>query len=347
MKKKQKKSGSKLLKLGVVIVLFAWLWIFVRGLYNAPLLYAENTSIQISKGATINAFFTEVRGLQKLALKFWLRNHAELIPNLQEGSYQLSGRYTKAELLQLIKQGPQKNFTRATLLEGRSIYDIDQYLAQQGLLSAGQFIQKAQDQQFIQGLKSEFPFLSLLPAGKSLEGFLYPDTYFLDQNSDLAEQLIKAQLKNFNQKIWIPFGSQLESFGHQLTSYQVLVLASVIENEEKRAENKPIIAGIFLNRLEKGMRLDADVTLCYGLKITYDQCRKNILPNLNDATNPYNTRANYGLMPTPISSPSVETLSALLNFEKTGALYYLHDAQGEIHYGATLEEHNANKVNYL
>lgn len=349
MKKKQKKSGSKLLKLGVVIVLFAWLWIFVRGLYNAPLLYAENTSIQISKGATINAFFTEVRGLQKLALKFWLRNHAELIPNLQEGSYQLSGRYTKAELLQLIKQGPQKNFTRATLLEGRSIYDIDQYLTQQGLLSAGQFIQKAQDQQFIQGLKSEFSFLSLLPAGKSLEGFLYPDTYFLDQNSDLAEQLIKAQLKNFNQKIWIPFGEKLQSFRANipLSAYDLLTLASIIENEEKTAENKPIIASIFLNRLTRGMRLDADVSLCYGLQITYDQCRNQILPHLYDASNPYNTRQNTGLTPTPISSPSVETVSALLNFKTTNALFYLHDAQGEIHYGTTLEEHNANKEKYL
>ena len=347
MKKNQKKSGLKLIKFGVVIVLFAWFRILLRGLYNAPLLYVENTTIQIEKGATINAFLTGVGGLQKLALKIWLRNNAELIPTLQEGTYELSGSYTKAELMQLIKQGPQKNFSRATLLEGRSIYDIDQYLTQQGLLSAGQFIQKAQDQQFIDRLKSEFPFLSILPAGKSLEGFLYPDTYFLDQNSNLAEQLIRAQLKNFNQKIWIPFGNQIQAFGHQLTNYQILVLASVIENEEKRAENKPIIAGIFLNRLEKGMRLDADITLCYGLKITYDQCRQNILQNLNDANNPYNTRQLYGLMPTPISSPSVETFSALLHFEKTWALYYLHDTQGEIHYGTTLEEHNANKAKYL
>lgn len=347
MLKKQKKSGLKLLKLTAITIFFVWLWIFVRGFYNAPLLYPENTTIQVKKGATINIFFTKVSGLQRLALKFWLRNNAELIPTLQEGKYQLSGSYTKVELLQLIKQGPQKNFTRATLLEGWSIYDIDQYLAQQGLLSAGQFIQKAQDQHFIQELKSEFSFLSLLPIGKSLEGLLYPDTYFLEQNSILAEELIRAQLKNFNQKIWIPFGKQLQSFGHQLTSYQVLILASVIENEEKHAENKPIIAGIFLNRLDKGMRLDADVTLCYGLKVTYDQCRQNILPNLNDTTNLYNTRANYGLMPTPISSPTAETLSALLNFEKTGALYYLHDIEGKIHYGTTLEEHNANKAKYL
>lgn len=75
-----------------------------------------------------------------------------------------------------------------------------------------------------------------------MEGFLYPDTYFLDQNSDISEQLIKAQLKNFNQKIWLPYGEKVQHFGHQLTSYQVITLASVIENEEKNAENKPTIA---------------------------------------------------------------------------------------------------------
>ena len=200
-----------------------------------------------------------------------------------------------------------------------------------------------EDIQFIEQLTSEFPFLSILPKGKSLEGFLYPDTYFLDQNSDISEQLIKSQLKNFNQKIRIPYGEKIQNFGHQLSAYEVLILASVIENEEKSAKNKPTVAGIFINRLEKKMRLDADVTLCYNLKITYDKCRENILPHLNDASNPYNTRANYGLMPTPISSPSVETLSALLTYKKTDYLFYLHSASGQIYYGKTVEEHTANK----
>lgn len=80
------------------------------------------------------------------------------------------------------------------------------------------------------------------------------------------------------------------------------------------------------------MRLDADVTLCYGLEITYDQCRAAILPNLNDATNLYNTRKNIGLPPTPISSPSLATINALFHYKNTNALYYLHDEKGQIHY---------------
>ena len=133
---------------------------------------------------------------------------------LQEGNYLLSGKYTKAELMNLIKEWPQRDVKRVTLLEWRSIYDIDAYLTELWEISAGQFIQKAEDQQFIQEMKSDFPFLWALPSGKSLEGYLYPDTYFLDPNSSIPEQLIKSQLKNFNQKVWIPLGDQLQSFGY-------------------------------------------------------------------------------------------------------------------------------------
>jgi UPF0755 protein len=95
------------------------------------------------------------------------------------------------------------------------------------------------------------------------------------------------------------------------------------------------------------MRLDADVTLCYWLKITYSKCRDNILANLDDANNLYNTRQNRGLTPTPISSPTYDTINALINYRKTSALYYLHDEKWGIHYADTLEQHNKNKEKYL
>jgi UPF0755 protein len=92
---------------------------------------------------------------------------------------------------------------------------------------------------------------------------LYPDTYYLDENVEILPQLIKAQLKNFDAKVWANYASSFEVRETPLTPYQIITLASVIENEEKLLENKPIIAGIFVNRLLQGMRLDADVTLCY------------------------------------------------------------------------------------
>lgn len=345
MKRQKKKKGW--LRCGIVVVILAWLRIGLRGSYQAPIVFPAGTELQIAQGERIGKFYAHLGSFQQVMMKLWMRNHKELVPMLQEGNYMLSGSYSKAELMELIRKGPQLDYERVTILEGWSVYDTDVLLAAKGFISPGEFIAKASEGSFLEQLKQEFSFLAFLPAGKSLEGSLYPDTYFLAQQGEMTEQLIRAQLKAFEQKVWKNYGERMQQFGHGLSPYEVLILASVIENEEKKAENKPIIAGIFLNRLEKGMRLDADVTLCYGLKIPYEQCRQHILPNLADASNPYNTRQVYGLMPTPISSPSIATIEALLSFKKTGALYYLHDASGQIHYGSTLEEHNKNKANYL
>lgn len=349
--KKKKKSGSKF-SIGAVFIicLFILFGYAVWVKYTESFHYVPDTQILINKGDTIAKFYSYQKGLSKFMTRLWIRNHISQIPPLQEGTYTLSGEYTKFELLEHIAKGPKQEFLRITLLEWRSIFDTDAHLADQGLITAGEYIQKVQNQDFISGLRDEFPFLAILPEGKSLEGFLYPDTYFLDKHGLSVQQLIKAQLKNFNEKVWKLYREDFLSFRPQnlpLSKYAALVLASVIENEEKNLTNKPIIAGIFINRIEQGMRLDADVTLCYGLQIKYDECRAAILLNLNDASNLYNTRKNIGLPPTPISSPSVATINALFHYKNTNALYYLHDEKGQIHYWTTLEEHNQNKSNHL
>ena len=104
-----------------IIILFARLRILGRGAYNAPVYYPENTTVQIEKGDTINKFFPEQGFLKRIMLKFRLRNHRESIPMLQEGNYLLSGKYTKAELMNLIKEWPQRDVKRVTLLEWRSM----------------------------------------------------------------------------------------------------------------------------------------------------------------------------------------------------------------------------------
>lgn len=318
--------------------------------YTAKISFPPATEIHIKKGDTLAKFYTHLGKYEKTLMKLWLKYNSAKIPTLQEGSYLLSGNYTKPELLKHIAQGPKQEYQRITLLEWWSIYDIDAHLAGKGFIPSWAFIEQTQNQSFIAKVKTEYPFLAMLPAGKSLEGFLYPDTYFLDHNAPIVEQLINAQLKNFNEKIRKIHREDFISFSPEslpLQNYYALILASVIENEEKTHTNKPIIAWIFINRIKSGMRLDADVTLCYGLKITYDQCRNAIIPNLSDASNPYNTRKNLGLPPTPISSPSIQTLKALFTYQKTPAFYYLHDEQWKIHYANTLEEHYQNVQNYL
>lgn len=348
-RKKNKKSVLWVrLILGILVLLSAFF--LLRSSYKAKVDYPAGTRIEITKGAGFSKFYTHLSAWQRWMMKLWIKNNTDIIPKLQEWTYYLSWSYSKDELMKLIAQGPEIQQQKVTLLESWSMYDIDQYLANQGLITAWSYIQKAQNQDFISKMRSEFSFLVILPEGKSLEGFLYPDTYFLDIEKDITEQLIKSQLKNREKRVWSIYRDQFLTFTPQwvdLTQYRALILASVIENEEKSRANKPLIAWIFINRLLAGMRLDADVTLCYGLAIPYSQCRAAIPLHLSDTTNLYNTRQNIGLMPTPISSPSVETLDALFNYQQTKALFYLHDNQGRIHYWATLDEHNQNKMQYL
>lgn len=349
-RKRKKKSKFFVLLFWFLFLLVIGVFYVIGASYNSKIFYQPGTRIEISKWETFSKFYWHLSGFQKIMIKFWMRNHSRDLPKLQEWIYHLSGSYSKLELMNFIAQWPELSHTKLTFLEWWSIYDIDQYLTKNNFFNAGVYLQKVQDQQFIEKMRSEFSFLALLPEGKSLEGFLYPDTYFLDQQWASIEKIIKMQLENFDTKVWKKYRDQFITFTPQwldLTNYRALILASVIENEEKNQTNKPLIAGIFINRLLAGMRLDADVTLCYWLKLPYSQCRDAIPSNLSDATNLYNTRQNIGLMPTPISSPSIATLDALFNYQKTDALFYLHDNQGKIYYGVTLEEHNQNKLKYL
>ena len=130
--------------------------------------------------------------------------------------------------------------------------------------------------------------------------------------------------------------------------YGGLILASVIEKEENKDANKPLIASIFFNRLESGMRLDADITLCYGFSEPYETCTPNrIAQHLDDSNNPYNTRAVTGLPPTPISTIHVKSVQALFEAPKTEYLFYLHNKNGEIFPAKTNSEHNLNKSKEL
>ncbi len=130
--------------------------------------------------------------------------------------------------------------------------------------------------------------------------------------------------------------------------YDIVTLSSIIEKEERNKKNKSTIAWVFLNRIQNKMRIDADITLCYGLLKWYESCTPSLIViSLSDSSNLYNTRVHSWLTPIPISNPSVETISALLWFQKSNNFYYLHDNNGQIRYAEDLQWHNNNKSKYL
>lgn len=319
-----------------------------------------NERIVFDKGHTIQHLYTTLTPAQVRAMRWHLYWNKDSLEPIQMGSYIFSGHYTPDMIVQQLNEGPVRVSERVTILEWRSIYDIDRYLVSKGYAVSGDYIAYVSDSSNIQMIAKKYPFVQSFLDSKpesrfqdiSLEGLLYPDTYNINPNQAVIE-LVSLQLKAFQEKVAKPYQSQIDAFSSSLQEkwfsfslwwYNIVTLASIIEKEERNNTNKPIIAGIFLNRIQSDMRIDADITLCYGLKTGYESCTPSlIVKSIADANNVYNTRVHKGLTPTPIANPSATTFKALLNFTSTNYYYYLHGSDGSIHYGATLDEHNSNK----
>lgn len=314
----------------------------------------------ITQGDTYAVLLQDMWRRDRTRVKYRMRKHKDQVPVLKPGIVEFSGSYTPVEWFALIDESTGKpQMLRMTLLEWWSSYDVDQKLAWLGISSTWEYHTAITNPAVINEYSQQFKFLWAQRGGSldSLEWYLYPDTYFIDISKPIIPQLLTLQLQAFQDKVRTPYGSQISSFssalrtsGYEfdLTAYSLIKLASVIENEEKSDANKPLIAGIFLNRIQQGMRLDADVTLCYGKSVTYDICTPSfIVEHLYDKSNPYNSRQVAWLPPTPISNPSIATIRAVLEYVRSDNLFYLHDAKGTIYPAGTVDQHNANKKQYL
>ena len=347
---KQTKKKIKLWRRILLLIIIFGIYLFTKKI-------TLNAKITIESGENVSKIFNELSTMEKFRMKLYLFTHHDIdFFKLEAGDYTFNGSYTRSALVQQILQWSEKDYLRLTILEGRSIYDIDEALARKWYITAGEYIAAARNIDTIGKYAMKYKFLEMLmfdsnrsPDTMTLEGFLYPDTYNIDRKGNISDQLIYAQLENFKKKVrdkvsWSLSNTEVVKQGR----YTVIILASILEKEERNIANKPTVAGIFLKRLEIWMKLDADITLCYGLKTSYTSCTPSVIArNVSDKNNPYNTRQVKWLTPRPISNPTFESINAVLYPQTSDYLYYLHDMKGNIHYGRTLEEHNANKAQYL
>jgi UPF0755 protein len=201
---------------------------------------------------------------------------------------------------------------------------------------AGDLI-SAQVSQYPELIKA-FPFTQNL---SSFEGIIFPDTYRVRQGANLAE-VLRVTLSEFNKQIYSKIPEK-----DRKSWYATLKLASIVEREERDSNEKPMVAGVLAKRIAIGMSLGADATVCYALELGSSTCTPRDIVEGLASKSPYNTRVVRGLPPTPIASVSRDTWLATVNARITENLYYLHAPDGQIYYGVTLEEHNANKRKYL
>jgi UPF0755 protein len=217
-----------------------------------------------------------------------------------------------------------------TLPEGVTRQDIAALLAAQALAGADQVLAMTADADLAKELGIPAP---------TLEGYLFPDTYRFARHLPVAT-ILRAMVDRFHQY----FGAAQEDQARKLrlTPHEVVILASVVEKETGSASERPLIAGVFLNRLRRGIPLQSDPTVIYGLP----QFDGNLTRAHLVTDTPYNTYTRRGLPAGPICNPGAAALDAVLSPAATPYLYFVGKGDGTHHFSATLVEHNAAVARY-
>ncbi|MDD2822692.1 MAG: endolytic transglycosylase MltG [Candidatus Daviesbacteria bacterium] len=192
------------------------------------------------------------------------------------------------------------------------------------------------------GIKNE-DFLKI-----AKEGYMFPDTYFFDQ--DASASAVASKLRaTFDLKYDADLQTKIKNAG--LTPSEGVILASIVEREARSSEARRMVASILLKRLRIDMGLNVDASIQYALGYQTQEkswWKRHLTKNDLKVNSPYNSYIHAGLPPTPICNPSLSSLEAVANADlKTPYLYYSHDLEGVPHYAKTLEEHNQNVANYL
>lgn len=293
----------------------------------------ENKIINIKSWDTIVPALKRELWISDFYLKIYLKLNPDKKVEPQVGEYRLLKWESLDSILKTINYGAMSIDKKLVFLEGWNIYDIDEYLTQNKLIEAWEFISEAKN---ISSYHTNYPFLEW---ALTLEWFLYPDTYFVNPNDFKVNDIITKMLENFKTKTY----SNLLSTLTQKQILEVINLASIVEKEERNTMEKSTVAGILKKRYKENWMIWADITACYGYKLTSEQCKMQLSTYIYEK-NEYNTRTMTWLPKTPICNPSFESVSAVINSKNTPYYYYLHDTTtGKVYYGRTNEEHVANK----
>lgn len=257
------------------------------------------------------------------------------------GTYELTPSMSTAEIEKALAKGDPVSTERSvTIIEGWTIEDIADYLEAEGVASRAEFHaevgESAKPASGLPDWDASYPALRARPAGASLEGYLFPDTYRIYADGG-AKPLVRRMLDNFERKLTPELRAEIAKSGR--TIHEVVTMASIIEREVRTEEDRAMVSDIFWKRVDAGRGLEADSTVNYITghskpSVSYEETRID---------HPWNTYKYRGLPPGPIGNPSLSAIIAAVRPKANPYWYFLTDPQGKIYYGRTLEEHNANR----
>jgi UPF0755 protein len=303
---------------------------------------AVSFEVQAGQTATEVAQALERAGLVRDASAFsLLLRDRGLDRHIEAGHFELSPAMSAEQIAAALAHARGDEVVLVTL-EGWRL-EQDAIAVQQGFGQGQDFLNIAARQ----GAQLLPDWVGRPPDSTSLEGFLFPDTYRFAPDAK-AVDIIAAMLADFANQFSEDDRAQAQRMG--LTPYQVVTLASIVEREAVRPEERPLIAAVFLNRLKQGMRLEADPTVQYALGLQADSGRWWKVPllagDIQAAVSPYNTYLNPGLPPGPICSPGKASIDAVLHPANVDYLYFVAKGDGYHAFTASYDEHVQNVQKY-
>jgi UPF0755 protein len=274
-------------------------------------------------------------GLIRNQLVFRIYSRSQgLAARMQAGEYSIDTGMSVPEIIRRITGG-EVDTLAFTIPEGYNLKQITDTLAGKGLVDRARFTEMLAEGNF------NYDFLQGLPAGeKRLEGYLFPDTYRINKGTT-EEEIINIMLARFAREITPEFKEKAGALG--LTLHQAVTLASIVEREAAKDEERPRVAAVFLNRIKKGWKLESCATVQYALgtnktRLLYKDLQMESL---------YNTYKYKGLPPGPIAAPGRASLQAAVNPAQDDYMFFVVSEEGQHVFSRTIQEHNRNKAKYI
>lgn len=316
-------------------------WVFYSYQISAPVGDSpDKVAFEVEQGEGVNqiSFKLAERGLIRSSFWFevyvWQKN---LERNFVAGVYEVP---SDSSIRQLVKQltSPGNSEQNITIIEGWNNKEIAAYLETQGLVQTQDFLNLVSAD--LSGYVSQYSFLADKPSAVDLEGYLFPDTYRVFKNAT-AKEIIKKMLDNFGQKLTPDLLAEINRRDKSL--FEIITLASIIEQEVRNPDDMKLVADIFYKRLNAQIALQADSTINY---LTGHGRTQSTAEDLK-IDSPYNTYKYRDLPPGPISNPGLNAIMAAIYPTPNQYYYFLTTADGQVIYSKTYDEHVANKRKYL
>jgi UPF0755 protein len=301
-----------------------------------PVAPAPNTSLLLHSGYSTRRIGAELKkaGVIRSELVFGLWHVLHPKPSLKAGEYLFERKATLPQVYDRIARG-DIYFHVVTIPEGFTMFDIAKAMEDAGLGPATDFLHIAETQTQL--------ISDLAPDAKSLEGYLFPNTYQFTR-TQTPEEMVAAMVRQFRQ-VAQEIGLTAPTSGLNSDVPKVVTMASIVEKETAAPEERPRVASVYYNRLAQKMALDADPSVIYAELL--DGTYQGSLHHADMAVNsPYNTYRFPGLPPGPIANPGKGALAAALHPDSTDFLYFVADGAGHHRFAHSLEEHNRNVASY-